>query len=301
MNKLHFIIGMLLLNSSLLFSQVAVNNDGSQPDPSAMLDVKSTAKGALLPRMTQMEISLIVNPANGLVVFCTTDNKFYTYVASTYTWKEILYGNGTIEKFNCGSPITINHVEGTVAPVSKTVTYGTVDNIPGEPSKCWITSNLGSDNQATAVYDATEASAGWYWQFNSKQGFKHDGSIRTPNIMWIVSTVENSEWTVANDPCIIELGASWHIPTFTEWYDVDNTGGWTKWTGPWNSDLKLHAASYLFFEDGSLPERGRDGYYWSSSQFDAASGWYLAFNSNYCGINYGSKASGFSIRCLSNY
>ena len=59
---------------------------------------------------------------------------------------------------------------GTVAPVDKTVTYGTVTNIPGETSKCWITSNLGADHQATAVNDATEASAGWYWQFNRHTG-----------------------------------------------------------------------------------------------------------------------------------
>jgi hypothetical protein len=59
----------------------------------------------------------------------------------------------------CGT-ITVYHASGLVAPVSKTVTYATTTNIPGEPIKCWITSNLGSDHQATAVNDATEASAG---------------------------------------------------------------------------------------------------------------------------------------------
>ncbi len=78
----------------------------------------------------------------------------------------------------CGSSLTINHVAGVVAPVTKTVTYGTVTNIPGETSKCWITSNLGADHQATAINDATEASAGWYWQFNRKQGYKHDGTTQ---------------------------------------------------------------------------------------------------------------------------
>jgi hypothetical protein len=49
--------------------------------------------------------------------------------------------------------------------VNKTTTCGTVNNIPGEPAKCWITSNLGSDHQATAVNDNTEPLAGWYCQF----------------------------------------------------------------------------------------------------------------------------------------
>lgn len=88
---------------------------------------------------------------------------------------------------------TINHVAGAVAPVNKTVTYGTVTNISGAPTKCWITSNLGADHQATAVDDNTEASAGWYWQFNRMQGYKNDGSTRTPNSTW--SSAQNDNYT----------------------------------------------------------------------------------------------------------
>ena len=62
----------------------------------------------------------------------------------------------TTTAWTCGKSITINHVAGAIAPVSKTVTYGTITNIPGEPTKCWITSNLGADHQATAVDDTTE-------------------------------------------------------------------------------------------------------------------------------------------------
>ncbi len=131
---------------------------------------------------------------------------------------------------------------GAVAPVAKSVTYGTVTNIPGEPSKCWITSNLGASQQATAVNDATEASAGWYWQFNRKQGYKHDGTTRTPNTTWIGSISETSDWVTANDPCTIELGSGWRIPTSTEWTNVDASGGWTDRNGPWTSGLKLHPA-----------------------------------------------------------
>ena len=48
------------------------------------------------------------------------------------------------QALTCGSSFTIIHTSGTVAPVSKTVTYGTVTNIPGEISKWWITRNLGA-------------------------------------------------------------------------------------------------------------------------------------------------------------
>jgi hypothetical protein len=266
-----------------------------------MLDVKSTTKGMLVPRMTQAQILAISNPANGLQVFCTTDNKFYAYIANAGAWKEMLYGTGTISQpFSCGSSFTINHVAGVVAPVSKTVTYGTVTNIPGETSKCWITSNLGSNHQATAVDDATEASAGWYWQFNRKQGYKHDGTTRTPNTTWISSIYETSDWITANDPCNIELGASWRIPTYTEWYNVNYTGGWTTWTDPWNSGLKLHAAGQLYIIDGSLYYRGSYGYYGSSAQLDPNYGWFLYFGVGGINLYYDFKAYGFSLRCIRN-
>ena len=200
--------------------------------------------------------------------------------------------------FTCGSSITINHMAGVVAPVTKTTTYSTVTNVPGETSKCWITSNLGSDHQATAKDDATEASAGWYWQFNLKQGYKHDGSTRTPNTTWITPISEDSDWTAANDPCTLELGAGWRIPTSVEWTNVDASGGWTNWNGPWNSGLKLHAAGYLGNYDGSLGYRGSNGSYWSSTQYNAAYGRYLIFISGNCLMNGNDKANGFPLRCI---
>ena len=97
MKKLFFLIFLFVLHYNLLFSQVGINSNCSQPDSSAMLDVNSDSRGVLIPRMSQVKISLITRPANGLVVFCTTDDKFYAYIASDSLWKEILFGTGTIE------------------------------------------------------------------------------------------------------------------------------------------------------------------------------------------------------------
>ncbi len=198
----------------------------------------------------------------------------------------------------CGTSITITHVAGNVAPVNKTVTYGTVTNIPGELLKCWITSNLGSDRQALSKFDGTEASAGWYWQFNRKQGYKHSGGIRTPNTVWITNISEYSDWTAANDPCSLELGSGWRLPVFSEWNNVDETGGWSDWNGPWNSPLKLHAAGYLSGSDGSILARGSEGAYWSSSQNGVADAWSLYFKSDYCSAYNDNKEVGLTVRCI---
>ena len=60
------------------FAQVSINADNSPADNSAMLDVKSTSKGMLVPRMTIAQRNLISSPANGLLVFCTDNNQYYT-------------------------------------------------------------------------------------------------------------------------------------------------------------------------------------------------------------------------------
>ena len=62
-----------LLASSFIFSQqgVAINTDGTAPHASAMLDVKSTSRGLLAPRMTYAQRSDIASPAAGLMVYQT--------------------------------------------------------------------------------------------------------------------------------------------------------------------------------------------------------------------------------------
>lgn len=201
--------------------------------------------------------------------------------------------------FTCGSALLVNHVAGTVAPVTKTVSYGTVTNIPGETTKCWITRNLGAAQQAAAVNDATEAAAGWYWQFNLKQGYQHDGTSRTPASAWVPSISEDLDWISTNDPCTLELGTGWHVPMKTEWFNVDAASAWTDWNGPWNSNLKLHAAGQLNYPNGNLLSRGSIGYFWSNRQAGSLAGSYLSFSFNTCstGSDY-NKSSGLSVRCI---
>lgn len=368
----------LLLSWCSVTAQVGINTDGSTPDASALLDLKSSDKGLLLPRLTSAQRDAITSPAEGLTVFCTdcgsegslsiySNGSWKTFspcsvnapTAGTntvtpgqvvWTWNSVAGATGykwnttndyttaidmgtsltksetslecetnynryvwaynscsfstpvTLSQSTtacCGDFFTISHqASGGVAPVDKEVTYGTVNNIPGETSKCWITRNLGASQQATAVSDATEASSGWYWQFNRKQGYKHDGTNLTPATTWISSINESSSWTIANDPCAIELGTGWRIPTRSEWTNVDASGGWTNWNGPWGSNLMMHAAGYLSYFDGSLFYRGSGGLYWSSTQISNTEGRYLSFDFINCDMSYDKKAFGSSLRCI---
>lgn len=68
----------------------------TSPENSAILDISSSTKGFLPPRMTKTQIENIQNPTTGLIVFCTTDEKYYTYISANVRWKEILFGPGSI-------------------------------------------------------------------------------------------------------------------------------------------------------------------------------------------------------------
>lgn len=71
-NLLSFLLsGILILAVQILYGQVGINNDGSDPHPSAMLHVKAVNKGVLLPQVTLVSYSSpdpLQNPAIGLVV-----------------------------------------------------------------------------------------------------------------------------------------------------------------------------------------------------------------------------------------
>jgi hypothetical protein len=64
---------------------VAINTDGSAAATSAILDVKSTTQGMLVPRMTQAQRTAISTPATGLLVYQTDATEGF-YFRSASGW-----------------------------------------------------------------------------------------------------------------------------------------------------------------------------------------------------------------------
>ena len=69
---------LFLISGIDLSAQVAINIDATAPDNSAMLDVKSTTRGMLVPRMTTIQRNAIASPAPGLLIFCIDNNFYYS-------------------------------------------------------------------------------------------------------------------------------------------------------------------------------------------------------------------------------
>ena len=85
MKKLFFLgLSLIALNASA--QSVAINTDGSAADNSALLDLKSTNQGVLVPRMTASQRGLIPSPATGLMVYQTdAPSGFYFYNGTAWT------------------------------------------------------------------------------------------------------------------------------------------------------------------------------------------------------------------------
>lgn len=73
----------LLSNQKIVYSQVGINT--TTPDPSAALDIFSTDKGVLIPKLTQNEKDAIANPAVGLLIFQIDNTSgFYYYTGTSW-------------------------------------------------------------------------------------------------------------------------------------------------------------------------------------------------------------------------
>ena len=78
MKKLICLVILLLGYISTYAQSVGIGT--TTPDTTAVLDISSTSKGLLLPRMTKEQRDAIANPAQGLMVMGLEDKCIYTFV-----------------------------------------------------------------------------------------------------------------------------------------------------------------------------------------------------------------------------
>lgn len=81
-------------------SQVAINADASKPHASAILDISSTSRGLLVPRMTQAQRNAIALPATGLMLFQSDITPGYFFNAGTPAAPVWTHLGGAANPFN---------------------------------------------------------------------------------------------------------------------------------------------------------------------------------------------------------
>lgn len=121
MKKYIVLVATLIIADKIQAQSVGINTDASVPDASAMLDVKSTIKGVLFPRMTETERTAIVSSAKGLLVYQTDGREGFYYNAGTDltpSWVRLSIEKSTIA-FSANSNVTQNILPGASTVVTK--------------------------------------------------------------------------------------------------------------------------------------------------------------------------------------
>ncbi len=158
------LISFLVIQVGMVVGQsVGIGTDS--PDSSAMLDITSTNKGVLVPRMTSAERDGISTPANGLMVYVITDSSFYFYEGNT--WAKV-GREGWLLSGNTGTTYGTNYigtadgqdlmfkVNGQVA--GRIEHTGTQNTSLGFMA---LSSTIGGNNTANGLYSLTANSTGY--------------------------------------------------------------------------------------------------------------------------------------------
>lgn len=106
--KIKYICFLLILVSLNGFSQIGIGV--AVPATSSELEVSSTTKGVLIPRMTLAQKNAIVSPANGLLVFQTDGaSGLYFYDIPSTSWRSVS-NDGWVSNGNNGTNPTTNFI-----------------------------------------------------------------------------------------------------------------------------------------------------------------------------------------------
>ena len=195
-----FLTFFLTFTAITLFGQLSVTTNNSQPDNSAMLDVKSTTKGFLPPRMTTTEQNSIVSPVAGLIVF-NTDTKSIN-VFSGNSWISLFPLN---YNWKCGAPFTDTR-DGMV--------YGTI--MIG--MQCWMKDDLNYGTRIDGSLNQSNNGLGEKYCYNNLESncAIYGGLYQWDEVMNYTSS-SNSNPSGRQGLC----PDGWHIPSDAEWCQME--------------------------------------------------------------------------------
>ena len=97
---------------------LAINSDNSSPDQSAMLDVKATDRGILIPRISTNNRNLIPSPGKGLLLYNSTTNQFNFYNGSIWSQIESSFITSTTGSLSSPGGVSISASPGSSPEIS---------------------------------------------------------------------------------------------------------------------------------------------------------------------------------------
>lgn len=128
---------MLLFCKEIALAQVGFNNPN--PDASSIVDLTAIDKGLLIPRLTKPQREAIASPGRSLLVFDTSDGKFYFYDGGQwYALNEWVKNANTSHVSSTGNVI----INGNASITGSSSTTGNISggsiSIPGFPANALV-------------------------------------------------------------------------------------------------------------------------------------------------------------------
>lgn len=104
--KKYFILFVILLNFQWVFSQIGIGT--VTPHPSSILDLSSSEKGLLIPRMTKAQRDVIPSPTTGLLIY-QTDAPIGFYFFDGSAWLPIYPGGDNLGNHTATQNLKLNN------------------------------------------------------------------------------------------------------------------------------------------------------------------------------------------------
>ena len=239
------LIILCLMVTTLTKAQVAINEDDSHPDASALLDIKSTTKGMLIPRMTTTQRASISNPAQGLFVYDTETKTFWYYDNSK--WNEIVNGANVITKndlmqtqaydFTCHGLVDTVIIEGTILTSVGNYLY------TGTDSDSLITYDF-SNRTSPTVVSRIEIGV-------DIDGARNIFALHDGNYLYLTGKkgVQLIDITFPNNP----IAKSLHVPFSGTIRDADTDGNYLYVCGSYSADYNTGIQNGLQIYEASNP------------------------------------------------
>jgi hypothetical protein len=146
-----FLCTALLPSPELSAQGVKIGQDDGPPASSSILELESTSRGFLPPRMTTAERDLIQDPATGLVIYNTSTNCLNMWTGSS--WRRSCF-ECDFDSPDAISPETV--CEGTALSLSATL-------IPGATYQWTGPNGFVSSQRNPVIENVTLAASGSYW------------------------------------------------------------------------------------------------------------------------------------------
>jgi Fibrobacter succinogenes major domain (Fib_succ_major) len=259
--------------------------------PSAVLEIESTTKGFLPPRMTFIQRNAIVTPTAGLIIRCTNCG----------TYGELQVYNGSFWTNLFGEPV-----------------QNPWNEVQSSTGRYWMDRNLGASQVATSSDDAFAFGDLFQWG-RSADGHQKRSNTRFTNILSNSESPENSSFITItnytnnnwltyhnnnlwqgvngkNNPC----PEGFKIPTSSEWADEMNTWNEKNSLGAFTSTLHLPRTNPRSNTTGVIEYfPNQSTYYWSSDIVYSVFPKVLIFTTTTADAStFTSKSYGASIRCI---